>query len=204
MFLSLDEQFWSSKYLQNDTGWDVGSISQPLKQYLDQIKNKGIRILIPGAGNAYEAGYAYKNGFVNIHILDISDLPLKNFQAAIPDFPKSNIHHQDFFVHENKYDLILEQTFFCALPLGMRKQYASKTHDLLNEGGKIAGVLFNRNFPHDGPPFGGSMEEYQLIFNKYFKIQIMEDCYNSISPRKGTELFVLMQKKLNNVECNSF
>ncbi len=194
MFLSLDEQFWSLKYLQDDTGWDVGSISQPLKQYLDQVENKALRILIPGAGNAYEAGYAFKNGFLNIHILDISDVPLKNFQKAFPDFPKSNIHHQDFFLHESQYDLILEQTFFCALPPGLRNKYASKTNDLLNLGGKVAGVFFKRNFAHDGPPYGGSKEEYWLIFKKYFKIRIMEDCNNSIVPRKGSELFVLMQK----------
>ncbi|MFN5665593.1 MAG: hypothetical protein ACK461_10475, partial [Bacteroidota bacterium] len=38
------------------------------------------RILIPGAGNAYEAGYLFQIGFQNVYICDWSPEPLQQFQ----------------------------------------------------------------------------------------------------------------------------
>jgi glyoxylase-like metal-dependent hydrolase (beta-lactamase superfamily II) len=65
---------------------------------------------------------------------------------------------------------VLEQTFFCAIPTLLRSKYAEKMHELLNENGRIIGVMFNKNFEKKGPPFGGSIAEYQFIFKKYFEI----------------------------------
>lgn len=93
----LDENFWSERYKLGLTGWDIGRTSSPLLQYLDQIENKSIRVLIPGAGNAYEADYAFRIGFSNIHVLDISAETLEHFRLKHPDFPKENLHHQNFF-----------------------------------------------------------------------------------------------------------
>ena len=56
-----NKTYWDDKYADNKTGWDIGYISSPLKSYIDQIKNKEISILIPGAGNAYEAEYLFNN-----------------------------------------------------------------------------------------------------------------------------------------------
>jgi hypothetical protein len=49
----LDRDYWSKRYQTNETGWDVGTPSTPLKEYIDQLENKNIKILIPGCGNAY-------------------------------------------------------------------------------------------------------------------------------------------------------
>ena len=67
-------------------------------------------------------------------------------------------------------------------------------HELLNEGGRIVGVLFNRKFEKDGPPFGGSISEYQSVFSNYFQLEKMEECYNSIPARKGREVFINLKK----------
>ena len=61
--LKLNSKFWNQRYLENDTGWDIGYISTPIKEYFDQINNKKLKILIPGGGNSYEAEYLYKKGF---------------------------------------------------------------------------------------------------------------------------------------------
>ncbi|SNS24871.1 thiopurine S-methyltransferase [Belliella buryatensis] len=195
MNLSLDQSYWTSRYKQNQIGWDVGQATTPIKQYLDQVEDKSIRILFPGAGNAYEAIYAWENGFQNIHVLDFSIFPLENFQKQHPDFPNDQIHHQDFFQHEYQYDLILEQTFFCALPVDIRQEYAIKMHDSLKQGGLLVGVMFNRIFEHDGPPFGGTVDEYKSYFEDYFDILTIAPCYNSIPPRAGSEIFIRFRKK---------
>jgi thiopurine S-methyltransferase len=194
MSISLTEAFWTQKYFEKNTGWDIGKASKPITQYLDQIFHKDIKILIPGAGNAYEAHYAFESGFRNVDILDFSPLPLQNFKMLCPAFPEENIYCKDFFEHEGQYDLILEQTFFCAIRPEQRPSYAKKMHRLLKNGGKLVGVMFNRNFEHSGPPFGGTKDEYQRYFGLLFEKIHMESCYNSIPPRAGSELFINLKK----------
>ena len=109
---SLSKSFWVDRYAKGETGWDIGSVSEPLKAYIDQITNKELAILVPGAGNAYEAEYLWQNGFRNLVVIDIAEAPLALFSKRVPDFPKQNLICTDFFEHRGKYDLIIEQTFF--------------------------------------------------------------------------------------------
>ena len=53
------EEYWTNRYQNNDAAWDLGAPSGPLKEYIDQLNNKELHILIPGAGNAYEAEYLF-------------------------------------------------------------------------------------------------------------------------------------------------
>lgn len=192
--LGLGENFWTKRYQDGSTGWDLGYASPPLYQYLCQIQTKEIPILIPGAGNGYEVAAARELGFEDIHLLDISSEPIQGFLKRFPSFPSDHIHHEDFFQHHNHYDLILEQTFFCALDPVLRADYAKKIHDLLNPGGRLVGVLFDRDFSFAGPPFGGTETEYRSYFEPLFEIDTMERCYNSHPSRAGTELFINLRK----------
>lgn len=193
----MDENFWNNRYLKNEIGWDIGEAAPALTDYFKQLKNKNISILIPGCGNAYEAFFLIENGFTNITLLDIASELVNNlkekFKAHIP-YPLKIIN-QDFFLHEEKYDLIIEQTFFCALPPALRRKYVHKMYDLLHPGGKLAGLLFNRFF-QGGPPFGGNEKEYRELLLEKFTIKLMATANNSIEPRKETELFFIAEKKI--------
>lgn len=191
----MNKEFWSLRYEENQTGWDIGEISRPLKEYIDQLEDKNLKILIPGAGNSYEAEYLFKNGFKNVHVIDISEKPLQNLKNRVYDFPDEQIIEGDFFQLEEKFDLILEQTFFCAIPVEKRPEYARHASKILKPGGKIAGLLFKFPLTEDGPPFGGSKEEYLQYFSPYFEIDTLEESYNSIKPRQGNELFFKFNKK---------
>lgn len=192
----LNDTYWSNRYQNQQTGWDIGTASQPLKEYIQQYNNKNARILIPGCGNAHEAKFLIDEGFQSITLIDISKVLVEELQEQLAAYPQQvQIIHGDFFEHEGEYDLIIEQTFFCAIDPVLRKRYAEKMQELLAENGKLVGVLFNRNF-EGGPPFGGTKEEYISIFSPYFEIKTMGDCYNSIKPRANTELFInLLPKK---------
>ncbi len=188
-----DENYWTDRYKTGRTGWDIGFASPPILQYLDQIENKQIEILIPGAGNGYEAEYAFKNGFERVNLLDFSSDPLEKFKTKNPDFPENQILLTDFFDHQGQYDLILEQTFFCALHPKLRVDYVLKMKELLKQGGKLVGVWFDRKFEFDGPPFGGSQSEYLELFEPVFKVKTSEPCYNSIPERRGSEIFMILE-----------
>ena len=191
----INQDFWENRYSENDTGWDIGSISTPLKAYIDQLNDKFIKILIPGCGNSYEAEYLFKNGFKKVFVADYAFQPLANFKKRIPEFPQEQLLNKDFFSIDDQFDLILEQTFFCALDPSLRNQYAEKMNQLVAKNGKLVGLLFSDKPIGEQPPFGGNKEEYWNYFKPYFSVKTFEPCYNSIKPRLDRELFMILEKK---------
>ena len=190
-----NKKYWEQKYINNQTGWDIGHISTPIKNYIDQLQNKELRILIPGAGNSYEAEHLWNQGFKNLFILDIAEQPLKNVKNRIKTIPDSHLIQKDFFEFNDTFDLIIEQTFFCALDPILRNNYVHKMSDLLTDKGKLIGLLFDFELTDEGPPFGGSKVEYLQYFSPFFHIQVIESAYNSIKPRMNRELFFIFEKK---------
>lgn len=193
----LDENYWEERWINEKTNWDIGYSSPAIEEYILQYPNKEASILIPGCGNAYEVEFLWNRGFSNITVLDISTTAAQILRDKYQDRKGVTVICEDFFNHHGKYDLVIEQTFFCALHPDLRPQYVNKMHGLLNKGGRIIGVLFKRVFEKDGPPFGGSVLEYQNLFNNDFEIQKMEECYNSIEARKGSEVFINLKKQGN-------
>lgn len=188
----LNSNYWSERYLNSNTGWDLGEISPPIKAYVDNLDNKNLKILIPGCGNGYEGVYLWQNGFNNTFFLDWSSAPLEKIKKENPDIPKHFFLNEDFFSLKDSFDLIIEQTMFCAIDPKLRPQYAKKIRELLKPCGKLIGLMFNKEF-EGGPPFGGSKEEYFQYFSPHFNSIYMEPCYNSIEPRMGSELFVIIK-----------
>lgn len=194
----LNKDYWNDRYQQQQTGWDIGAVATPLKAYFDQLTNKDISILIPGCGNAHEAEYLLEHGFTNVTLVDIAPLATAAVEEKLHNYTNKGLQviTGDFFDLKNTFDLIIEQTFFCALHPSLRQLYAAKMFSLLNPIGKLVGLLFDRSFV-GGPPFSGNKVAYQQLFSAQFNIHLMETAYNSISPRAGTELFVMMTKKLD-------
>lgn len=191
----LNKTYWENLYQTQDTGWNIGHVSTPIKTYIDQLEDKSLKILIPGAGNSYEAEYLYNNGFKNLYVLDIAKQPLENLKQRVPDFPETHLLQHDFFELNNTFDLIIEQTFFCALNPDLRSQYVRKMSELMKPNGKLVGLLFDFPLTQDVPPFGGSKEEYITRFSNNFNLKTLEPSYNSIKPRAGKELFFIFEKK---------
>lgn len=208
-----DKDFWDDRYLQGETTWDIHQVSPPLQAYFDQLTQKDRSILIPGCGNSYEAEYLLKNGFTDITLLDISPVLTDRLREKFPQAQaqaQAQVQTQaqaqagtktsalrlvtaDFFDHDGSYDLIIEQTFFCALSPEKRPDYVERTAALLKPGGRLAGLLFDRDFPN-GPPYGGHKEDYKKLLEKRLRLKTLAPCYNSIKPRAGTELFLIAEK----------
>jgi len=193
------QNFWTNRYKENRTGWDIGYPSTPIKAYVDQLADKTLKILIPGAGNAYEAEYLHQQGFSNVYVLDISEMPLQRFKERVPSFPSEHLLLGNFFEQQGQYDLIIEQTFFCSFEptITNRTNYAQKMADLLVNDGKLVGLWFDIPLVLDTVkrPFGGTKESYLDYLMPHFTIKTFEACYNSIAPRSGNELFGIFEKK---------
>nr|WP_294861188.1 methyltransferase domain-containing protein [uncultured Fluviicola sp.] len=191
----LDVSYWNTRWEMSETGWDTGFASPSITDYLSRYHDKKAAILIPGCGNAYEAEYLLLNGFTNITLIDLAPKAVERLHAKFENQEGIRILCEDFFLHQGAYDLIIEQTFFCAIDPGKRINYSNKMASLLNPHGKLVGVLFNRAFTHQGPPFGGDLPEYNSIFEPNFELITMTECYNSVPARMGSEVFIIFQKK---------
>ena len=196
---SFDTAYWQGRYADGRDGWDAHNVTPPLRAYFDQLNVTGQpRILIPGAGRAYEAEYLHQLGFKQVVVADIAPEALVALATRVPDFPRKNLLLADFFALPNDqlYDLIVEQTFFCALSPGLRPAYAQQCAALLRPGGTLMGLLFDTDFGLvQEPPFGGSKAEYREYFAPYFEFRHFETATNSLKPRQGRELFICLKKK---------
>jgi len=184
--------FWEQRYANYETGWDIGYPNPVLIEYVKNNFDKNTRIFIPGCGNGYEVVELVKSGYTQITCIDIALQPVETLRQQVNQ--RATILLGDFFEHEGQYDLILEQTFFCALNPTLRNQYVEQMYRLLAPSGILSGLLFIVNFEKN-PPFGGSKQEYLEIFDPKFEIQQAEPCLNSIPPRLGSELFFEFKKK---------
>ena len=193
--MKLTEEYWNNCYQSKDTRWDLGKISPPIEAYISQLQDRELSILIPGGGNSHEAEYLLNKGFKNVFVVDISPFAIANIKSRVPNFPFKQLYNKDFFKLNGRFDLIIEQTFFCAIDKNLRSSYAKKMAELLNAEGKLVGLLFNAPLNEDHPPYGGTIKEYVGYFEPYFEIEIMEPCYNSIEPRSGREVWIKMLKK---------
>ena len=193
-------EFWQQRYEQDSIGWDMGQVSPPLKAYIDQLPEsaKEQSILVPGAGNAYEVGYLHEQGFTNVTLVDFAPAPIAAFAERYPDFPADKLICADFFelsADQCQFDWVLEQTFFCAINSSRRDEYVQQMAALLKPNGKLIGLLFDKEFGRNEPPFGGTKAEYHQRFSTRFDIEIMEPSDNSHPARQGCELFIKMRVK---------
>lgn len=195
----LDTAYWQQRYEAGQTGWDTGRITPPLRNYFNRIgKSDGRRILIPGAGRGYEAEFLHRAGWPQVLVADLAPAALQALQARVPDFPAAHLLLTDFFALEPSppFDLIVEQTFFCALDPVLRPAYARQCARLLRPGGTLTGLLFDTEFSQPGPPFGGSREEYRAYFEPYFNFVQFDTAPDSLPPRQGRELFICLERKM--------
>ncbi len=193
--MNFDEQYWTERYDAGKDGWDLGCISPPIKEYIDQLTNKDIKILIPGAGISHEAEYIHNQGFTNLYVCDISNVPLDNLKDRVTTFPVDNLIHGNFFEIQDEFDLVLEQTFFCALNPLLRQDYIEQMSKIIKPKGNLIGLLFSMEFDREGPPFGGVINNYKAMFSKKFDIRVITPCTNSIESRMGSELFINMRPR---------
>lgn len=191
----MSKEFWDNRWQTGQTGWDLNGVSPAIQKYIDTITDKNIQILIPGCGNAYEVDYLLQEGFNHIHVIDISPTltnKLKDKYKSAVSAGNLKIFCGDFFTHKGKYDLIIEQTFFCAISPALRRDYAKQMKNLLAPNGKLVGLLFNTDFD-GGPPFGGNIYEYNEYFKHYFNTIYFTPCADSIAPRAGKEVWITIK-----------
>lgn len=188
------DTYWESRYRQSDFPWDLGHASRPLVDWLSQHARPDLRILIPGGGLGWELEWLWQKGFRALTQIDIAHYTAEAIVRRNP-LLAPHLRTGDFFELEGAFDLIIEQTFFCALNPAQRPDYARHMAQLLAPGGLLAGVWFCFPLTEQGPPFGGSPEEYLGLLKPYFESVVWQPCTNSEPSREGKEIWLEVRKK---------
>ena len=138
-----------------------------------------------------------ENGFDGTAI-DFSSGPVTYLKNALKKRNlEGRILHQDFFSldesHEGVYDLVLEQTFFCAISPKQRRDYVLNVSRILKPGGMLVGLFYHTD-KQGGPPYNTTREDIETHFSEKFKIQELYKSTLSSEQRKGKEWLGILKK----------
>ena len=153
---------------------------------------------MPGCGRGHEVIYLTENGF-EVTAVDYSSGAVNHLKSTVQERKlKCKVLHMDFFgidsTHNGVYDLLIEQTFFCAISPEQRPSYVSTVARALKQGGMLAGLFYHTG-KEGGPPFNTTREDILKHFSDSFEIQQLSKSEDSAEQRKNKEWLVILVKK---------
>nr|CAG8620263.1 15060_t:CDS:2 [Entrophospora candida] len=201
--MSTDQQKKQTmQYLQKtiaesgQAGWDKLYIDQARKRnsafmpspaLIDLVEVKKFELpegkgLVPGCGQGYDVFYL-ANEKRHITGLDLTTFIAGDFFKLSPT---------------EKFQLVYDYTFLCALPPTLRESWASKMAELISPGGVLIALIFpiwSASDHEGGPPYALNLEIYQeLLENDFTKEYFDPDC-PSYEHRKGYEAMSVWRRK---------
>ncbi len=191
---------WQRHYEENDLGWDLGQVAPPFVKLWQEEKLPLGKVLVPGCGRGHEVVFLAENGF-DVTAIDFSSGAVTYLKNALKKRNlEGRILHQDFFSldesHEGVYDLVLEQTFFCAISPKQRRDYVLNVSRILKPGGILVGLFYHTD-EQGGPPYNTTREDIEMHFSKNFEIQELDKTSLSAEQRKDKEWLGILKKPEN-------
>jgi len=189
---------WQRHYDEDDLGWDLGHVAPPFVDLLESNAIFPCKTLVPGCGRGHEVIFFGENGF-DVTAVDYSIGAVNHLNSVILG-RKLNIRvlNLDFFeldsTHDCLYDLLIEQTFFCAISPSQRPLYAKTVARILKKGGMIVGLFYHTG-QEGGPPFNTTRQDIIKHFSGLFEIRELTQANNSAEKRKGKEWLAILIKK---------
>ena len=195
----LEPKYWEKFYNTGEMPWDLGEPTPIFKNWIHSQK-KSLSICILGAGNGWDALYFAEKGH-KVTAIDFALSAVNNMKkAAKKKNLNLNIICADIFnldkLYDEKFDIVLEYTCYCAIDPNKRIHYIHIVNHLLKPSGQFVGILFpiDKELDLDGPPFGVEFNSTIAMFSKYFTLVKKEESKLSIERRQGKEVFVILKK----------
>ena len=127
-------------------------------------------MLIPGCGTDDEVLQFFRTAGFEVTAIDFSAVAVAQTRKALGNFDGQIICGDFFkFDFQNRFDLIYERTFLCALHPRSWPKYAKRVAQLLQQRGKLAGVFFYGK-QADPPPYPLTPAKATDLFGKNFSL----------------------------------
>ncbi|KAI0050404.1 S-adenosyl-L-methionine-dependent methyltransferase [Auriscalpium vulgare] len=204
-----DEQnTWDEAWKQNVTPWDAGGSQPPLRALLESkrvpLPTAG-KALVPGAGRAWDALLVASTLGLDTVAVDISPTAIAEAQRVVESTPtpkgKVSIEEGDFFAlalpESERYDLILDYTFFGAIPPSLRADWGAQMAALAKPGGYLISLLFPLGLsPEEGGPPHYVIPEHldQVLSSKDWTKLIAEAPENSSYDHVGKDWLTVWRR----------
>jgi hypothetical protein len=180
--------FWDERYRARFTPWDARGVPAALVRFVESASRPGRRVLVPGCGSAYEAGYLDAQEFA-VTAIDIAPEALARARDVLGDAIADRVLKQaDFFDLEIDVDWIYERALLCALPGRLWPSYAAAASRLLAPGTVLAGFFFideAASEPRRGPPFAMRRAELDALLQGAF--ECIE--HEAVPPQQSIDVF---------------
>ncbi len=186
---------WEDAWREGRTGWDAG-VSPPA---LLELSARGVlpagRALVPGCGAGWDVLTLAEGSRVVVG-LDVAPTAAARFAAlrearGVPE-ERARVVVADFFTYapEERFDLVWDYTFLCAIDPSQREAWLEKVDALLSPAGELITLVFPATDEPPfgaGPPFALPPEEVRALVTRRFEEIVFEPYPRSHPGREGME-----------------
>ena len=149
---------------------------------------------MPGCGYGNEAILLAKRGWA-VTAVDFAPAAVERVKKDTKGLSVCVLERDIFGLDEDfagHFDLVLEHTCFCAIPLEMRERYAQVMATVLKEQGILVGLFWE--VEGEGPPYSSDPQDIERHFSNHFDVERIEKAGNSFAERRGEEWLVTLRK----------
>ncbi|MGB1698692.1 MAG: methyltransferase domain-containing protein [Nannocystaceae bacterium] len=185
---------WNTRYEEGRTGWDLGTappsllreIAAAMERHAARGVERPLRVLVPGCGRGHDA-LAWAQAGAEVVGLDFAALAVAEATklaaetGLIVRYLEANVLALDPSLH-GAFDVVWEQTCFCAIPREARRAYAISMTHALDQGGEFVGVFWNHG-NEGGPPFDVTAAHVREAFQGLLEERALEAVADSIPAR---------------------
>ncbi|QGZ62337.1 class I SAM-dependent methyltransferase [Paraburkholderia acidisoli] len=183
--------FWDERFVRGFTPWDQAGVQQDFTAFA--AAHPHAAVLIPGCGNAWEAGWLAERGRA-VRAIDFAPQAVASAQAALGPYA-GVVEQADFYKYAPPFapDWVYERAFLCALPRAMRASYAPRMAELMAPGALLAGYFFIGE-TEKGPPFAIARDELDALLAPYFTLDEDRAVADSLAVFAGRERWLVWRR----------
>ena len=184
--------FWNERFERGFIPWDQAGVQPAFEAFA--LAHRGQPVLIPGCGNAWEAGWLAGRGY-EVRAIDFAPAAVASARDVLGD-RASVVEEADFFTYRPPFTpgWIFERAFLCALPKAQRSRYATRMAELLPAGALLAGFFFLGVTP-SGPPFGIDRGELDALLVPHFDLLDDHAVEGSLAVFEGRERWLTWRRR---------
>ncbi|WP_027794343.1 methyltransferase domain-containing protein [Paraburkholderia acidipaludis] len=183
--------FWDERFERGFTPWDQAGVQPQFEAFANAHPDAAV--LIPGCGNAWEAGWLAERGR-EVRAIDFASAAVASARAALGKHA-AVVEEADFYSYEPPFAprWVFERAFLCALPPAQREHYAQRMAALLQPGALLAGYFFIGE-PQKGPPFPMVRAELDALLAPYFTLLDDQPATASLPVFQGRERWMAWRR----------
>ena len=170
-------EFWQQRFEKNETGWDRGSPSPQLLDWLKHGELQPCRIAVPGCGTGWEVAELAKHGF-DVTGLDYTLAAVEKTKMRLAaQGLQAKVIQADVLTYqpETPFDAVYEQTCLCAIHPEHWLDYAQQLRHWLKPQGSLWVMYMQMIRPSaseegviHGPPYHCDINAMRALFSEKF------------------------------------